>query len=100
MSEPLVQVPLSEYQELIEIKNKFVTAFNEKKMIMHTSVEYYSCTPVVTYSIVNESDVIENMAKRIDDFHKQNNDYVSTIFKLKEDHRRHLESHICIKIPF
>lgn len=72
---------LSEYNELLKIKNDFVSAFAEKKMIMR--FRSWPSGPggmIKEYNLVNETDVIANLNKELSDMQVYN----SELFKSNE----------------
>ncbi len=79
-----VIIPMLEYDELLNIKNNIVKAFDEKKMVLHCSSSYISLgLSTNTYSIVNETEIISDLSNRIKDLIEQNRELRQQVWDLE-----------------
>jgi len=80
-----VIIPISEYDELLDIKKTFVKAFDEKSLIMRYRT--WNCGPggpAKEFTLVNHSDVIETLNEQVRLFHDRNNQLYIELRDLKE----------------
>lgn len=84
--EHLITISLAEYNEIKDIKNNFIKAFNEKKTIVfHDS--YFSGPsgyPKHKFTVVNNDEFANDLLNKINGLEKENNDLWSENCKLKE----------------
>ncbi len=88
--EHLITISLSEYNEFKKMKDEFEKIFNEKKTVIFRR-SYYSGPsgyPVNEYSIVNESDLIIDLTKKLNDSYDDNSKLNSEIYKLKNPEKK------------
>lgn len=73
-----VIIPISEYNELLDIKQRFVKAFDEKAILMRYRT--WSAGPggqLMEFNLVNSTDVIEELNKKL----KQVEDSYNILYK-------------------
>lgn len=86
MTTPMVLIPLTEYEELMRVKNELTTAFNKQKSILHLR-QFYSGPsgyPANEYSIVNESEVVGLLNKELQLERTENNKLYRLHNEMKE----------------
>jgi hypothetical protein len=82
--EPIVVITLKEYNELIAIKTKFVAAFKKKQTILDVYLEPRATAGwSVGYNIVNESDLINELACRIKELEEKKHNLYKELHELK-----------------
>lgn len=88
MGEPLITITKSEYEELISIKEKFVSAFNENKIILKHDSFLAMGYNRHSYSIVNESEIIKELNEELLKVKEERNDYAKSNEKLQSIYKR------------
>lgn len=84
--EHLITIPLSEYNEIKDIKYKFQKAFDEKKTIFYCRTYYSgpSGYPKNEFQIVNESELLDDLGKKLDDAYSEINMLKNELYKLQD----------------
>jgi len=65
MKENLAVIPLKEYRELLEIKEKIASAFEEKETMLRVSQQSFPGFSIRGFYIVNQDDVVNEMNKEM-----------------------------------
>ncbi len=76
---PLITIPLSEYEEIKNIKRNFQKAFDENKTILYHDTQFgHSGYPLHTYTVVNmdilTSELNDKLKKLSDENYKLKNE--------------------------